>query len=587
MGSIIPIGLALLIAVCSFFIFRNSVLNAGFSDTYHFRFLFRPLGYITNVWSEILFILLGWSCVIRRHSSFLIFLSLSGILLSFSRGAYIALGVYLLVWLLWIKPVSRKLRLLLPCLITLTLTSICFPIETKTTLGMNTTYSQQQSTEGRLKALSATKEAITDIWLGQGNESYPLAIDQTMNQDSTKSYTSIAPNIIVQILTEKGILGILLYLALTLFVAIYIWKQKEDMNVRIVACTILALSTKELTQATFLSCPLMTFMLYVLLAYIQKGKQETAANNQTGIAEPILIGSICTLFLCLITFDFISRYNNSLCRESFKQLHAGNIETAVSLIKKADNRLPHLIQKGAFYTECFQKTKEKKYFNYAEQAFNKAHQLQPKDVQILFLKAHLYSEGKERGKAKTIMENLVTNHPKNSLYLLTLSEIYYADGKKEASLNHLFYSILYTLKILDMQFIAELKQTDLPFYSLLCHRLSEQILNEPQTPADLARMGYIAHWLNQPAIAIKYLEQAVTILPNLSTPWLLLGKNKKYDLLNQGAFRKISDNQHSIELPKITENDLLEWAYQAKFNIWYGEKFEGSLFNEKSWINHL
>lgn len=58
-GGLIPIGIALLLAIGSFFVFRHSVLNAGFADTYHFRFLFRPLGYITNVWAEVLLILLG------------------------------------------------------------------------------------------------------------------------------------------------------------------------------------------------------------------------------------------------------------------------------------------------------------------------------------------------------------------------------------------------------------------------------------------------------------------------------------------------------------------------------------------------
>lgn len=580
-GSIIPIGFALTVAVCTFFVFRNSVLNAGFTNTYHFRFLFRPLGYITNIWSEILLILLGWSCMIRRFSSFLIFLSLLSILLSFSRGAYIALGVYLLTWLLWIKPLSLKFKLLLPCMIALAITSIYFPIETKTTLGMNVTYSQQQSTEGRLNALSATKEIITDFWRGQGNESYTLAIDKRVNQDSTKPYTSIAPNIIVQILIEKGIIGIVLYLALTISIAICIWKQKKDMNVRIIACTMLALSIKEMTQATFLSCSLMTFLICILLAYIQKDKQGVKQENKTEKSIPLLIGYMWTIFLCLITFEFVSRYNNSLCRESFRQLHAGNIKAAVSLIEKTDKRLPHLIRKGIFYTECFQKMKDQKYFHCAEQILNKAYQLQSDDVQILYLKAHLYSESNEKDKAKVIMENLATNYPKNSLYLLTLSELYYVNGNKKEALNHLFKSIVYTPSILEMQFIKELKQTDPSFYFSLCHKLSEHISNEPQAPTDLARMGYIAHWLNLQTIAKKYLEKAVAILPNLTTPWRLLGENKKYDLLSQGAFRKIANGKHSTKLPNITKGDLLKRAYQAKFNIWYGEKLEGVLFNKK------
>lgn len=48
-GSDVLTGIALVLAVLSFFVFRKSVLEVGFEDTYHFRFLFRPLGYVTNV----------------------------------------------------------------------------------------------------------------------------------------------------------------------------------------------------------------------------------------------------------------------------------------------------------------------------------------------------------------------------------------------------------------------------------------------------------------------------------------------------------------------------------------------------------
>lgn len=96
-GSLFPIGAALLLAVCSFFVFRSSVLEAGFEDTYHFRFLFRPLGYITNIWAEVLLMVSGWICLMRRWSVPLQFLCLLAILLSFSRGAYVALGIYLLL----------------------------------------------------------------------------------------------------------------------------------------------------------------------------------------------------------------------------------------------------------------------------------------------------------------------------------------------------------------------------------------------------------------------------------------------------------------------------------------------------------
>lgn len=211
-GCYLPIGAALLLAICSFFVFRQSVLGVGFQDTYHFRFLFRPLGYITNVWAEVLLVLLGWVCLIRKYSGIFIFLTVLALLFSFSRGAYIALGVYLICWLLFVKSKQEKIRLFAVSMAAIVLTGICFPREMKTTLQMNRTVSQQQSTEGRINATQAGWDTFRQRPIfGYGNGNYTFAIDQTLNQDITHSYTSYAPNILVQLLIEKGIIGCLLY----------------------------------------------------------------------------------------------------------------------------------------------------------------------------------------------------------------------------------------------------------------------------------------------------------------------------------------------------------------------------------------
>ena len=178
------------------------------------------------------------------------------------------------------------------------------------------------------------------------------------------------------------------------------------------------------------------------------------------------------------------------------------------------------------------------------------------------------------------MENLVANHPKNSLYSLTLSEIYYADGKERASLDLLFSSVLYTPSILGMRFVRELMQADSSFYFSLCHKLSEHILNEPQAPADLARMGYIAHWLNRQEIAKNTWKR----LWPYSPIWLPHGccwEKTKILFIKPRCVQEDYDERHSVKLPDRTKNDLLKWIYQAKFKMWYGEQFEGVLFHEK------
>ena len=123
-------------------VFRSSVLRVGFEDTYHFRFLFRPLGYITNVWSEILLLILGWVCLsLRRYAMVLVTLTFTAIFLSFSRGAYIASGIFLIGSMAVMRK-ADKFRVLFAALIALVLVTVCCPKEFRTTLTMNSTLSQ-------------------------------------------------------------------------------------------------------------------------------------------------------------------------------------------------------------------------------------------------------------------------------------------------------------------------------------------------------------------------------------------------------------------------------------------------------------
>lgn len=92
----IVMGVALLLSLLSFFIFRRSVLDAGFEDTYSFRFLFLPLGHNTNEWTTVLLGFAGLSLVFHRSGNtgvrwltyVLLTLSWVATWLSFSRGGF-------------------------------------------------------------------------------------------------------------------------------------------------------------------------------------------------------------------------------------------------------------------------------------------------------------------------------------------------------------------------------------------------------------------------------------------------------------------------------------------------------------------
>lgn len=546
-GSYFPIAIALLLTISSFWIFRSSVLSAGFANTYHFRFLFRPLGYITNEWAEILLMLLGWICLVRRYSALFIFMCIEAILLSFSRAAYISLLIYLLGAFCWMKFRKDKIHLMIIGLLAVVLTFNFLPSEMKTTLQMNSTVSQRQSAKGRIDAI----QAAWKVWskhplLGYGNGNFTYAIDHDLNQDSTRSYTSFAPNIMIQFLVEKGIIGITLYGILALVLIFFIWKHWCRHESRIVACILLAVFLKEMAQAILL-CTSFTFvMLYVFFAFLQNGEKMVAGKENMKRTEVAYAISTIALIVFIVW----------------------NIPGL-----RAMEQTPKWVNKALVEMKLYELDKNRKHLYEAEVVLKKAIKANPDDLQIIYLQARSYLLRNETSQAEALFKKLVLDYPRNSLYLLGLSDVQYQQGKKEEALLSFINAVRFTPRLLTNKRIKVWKQDDTLFYEKLLSGLSglKPILGA--TPIDYARYGYIARWCNNP-IADTYLRQAIVGLPNLAIPWYLLGDNQKYKLLAFGAFQK---NLKTDGLPKeleMTDELMLNKAYFAKFNEWYGCELE-------------
>lgn len=569
-GSIISIGIALILAFCSFFIFRNSVFRAGFEDTYQFRFLFRPLGYIPNVWAELSLISLGWFCLARRYSIFLSLFAILAILLSFSRGAYIALLVYLITWAITMKPLRQKIKIPVACLSATVIIGIFFTSEFKNTLSMSSTVSQQRSTEWRVNAIISTWNILKEYpFFGQGNNSYTFAIDRISNQDSTQNYTSYAPNLLIQLLIEKGIIGTLFYLILAIVICIYLWKHRFSTDVCIIGCTLLALFVKEMTQSTITSTPFTCFSVYILLALMQR-KEESTENIKTGTEYKnfLIPGIVLLIYVVGCIINKISYHNEEICKDSFAELAKGNTTNAAQLIEKTGKQVPYLVQRGILYTECYLKTKERTYADKAELSLAEAHERQPKDVHINYLQAYLYLQKGENEKASSLLTRLATCYPKNSLFLYTLGENLYRNGKKKKALAYWADAIYLTPRLLSMKRITNLQHHDQVFYDSLKYQLCTLDTIKLRTPIDWARYGYIMYWYGNQQTATLYLKKAVTLLPNLATPWHLLGEEKKYRLLTFGAFQ--GDSSYVPHEQEMTDKRLLYLAYKFKFQSWYG-----------------
>lgn len=471
-GSDVLMGIAVVLAILSFFVFRSSVLGVGFEDTYHFRFLFRPLGYITNVWSEILLLILGWTCLSRRrYAMVLVILTFTAIFLSFSRGAYIASGIFL-IGSMAVMHKADKFRVLFSALAALALVTVCCPKEFRTTLAMNSTVSQQQSTESRIQGTEAAWTVFKERPLeGYGNGNYMYALDTVTGQDSTKPFTSMAPNTLARLLVEKGIAGTSLYALLFLAVARALWQRRKQRESRIIGCTLLALLAKDMSQSAWEEVPFLMLMVYLLLAYLQREEEEEPERIPFSASGYAIAG------LALAT------------------VLVWNIP---SILRATDPTGTYLERKE----------------------YRKAWMRHPEDVQLRYLYASRTLVKENPAEADSILRKLATDFPRNSLYLRAYAERCYKPVNGASAL-------------------------------------------------DYARYGYVAHWAGDTITANASLREAVKILPNLTTPYLLLGEYDKYKLLMYGAFHADLEHAPLPEYPPVNEDYLLEKQVDVKVRNWY------------------
>lgn len=524
LGSNVLIGIALVLALLSFFIFRKSVLEAGFDDTYHFRFMFRPLGYITNVWSEVLLLILGWVCLTyRRYSVVFIFLIFTAIFLSFSRGAYIASFIYLSGSLLFMYK-ADKLRIIFPALVSLALVAVFCPKEVQTTLEMNRTVSQQQSTESRIHgSYTAWTTFKSRPLVGYGIGNYMYALDRITGQDSTKAFTSMPPNTLVRLIVEKGITGFLLYALLFLAVARSIWKQRTKRESRIIGCALLALIAKDMSQSAWGEIPFLMLMTYFILAYLQKNDVKEQECIPFTASCYVVVGFALTAVL-VCNVPYILNVSDP---------------TGIYLEKKD---------------------------------YRKAWIRHPGDIQLQYMYATRTLLKEDTSKADSMLRKLATDFPKNSLYLRAYAERCYANGARETACKMMAEAIRYSPRLLDDERMHCWKQTDSIFHSSVVQKVLDDKPTNSASASDYARYGYLAHWTGDTLTANAYLRKALKMLPNLATPYLLLGEYDKYKLLMYGAFHADLKHASLPKYPKINEDYLLEKHVFIKFRNWYEEK---------------
>lgn len=586
-----PIAIAMILTIVSFAVFIESVHKAGFTDIYPLRHLFTPFGYITNAWSSIYLPLLGLLTIgynripkwrILFGSLFVI--SSIAMLFSFSRGAFIAWGVYMSIIFLLLPSWKKKLSFFIICIGISGIVWGLFPVETTTTLAMNKTISQQQSTESRFnttqKALKVYKS--NNVWTGVGQDKYTLAMDKILNQDTTYAFTSYAPNIVVQLMIEKGGIGLALYIILAITIMTNSIKQRKQIETWLLSGCLLALAIKEMTMSIMLNNPAIWLLTYILLAFleIENTNIETiqASSPTWRRYAVIILGGTCFIGLEIHHLHMQNNRNNIL--KGIKAFEAGNHIQAMKYLNRTSYELPLLINRAMLTihtSDTLLADKEQTNFKIK---LNKAGT--SADTYVHYIQAKLkLQEGKVK-EASSILQTLATTYTRNASYMYDWACTLYKDGKKAEATAILTKALWLKPKLLHTTQIRSLFANDSVFRKKIIKRLTIQLAQEENTPNAYARYGYLAYYTGNKREARNSLQKALDAQPGLATPWFLIGKLceeegkedeskiyfRKYSLLTEGAF-----SNNNLILPqeqKKSELKLLFEEYAKKFQNWYG-----------------
>lgn len=587
---IVPVTVAIIIGLVSFVVFYTSVHDAGFDNVYPFRFLFRPLGYLVNVWAFVCLALSALTFIagmrddkLRWVFFVLSFFCSAMVLLTFSRGAYIAWGLGVLVFASILVGMRRKLVFIAACALLSMAVWTILPQEFVTTCSMDKTASQKMSMESRMDSTTEAIDAVRGhAWFGSG--SYAMVMDKALSQDSTRSYTSYAPNTLVLVLVEQGLFGIMLYLVLFFAIVVRCLRRRREATIVLAGSALFVVSVKDMTMSVMLSDGLSSVLVYMLLALLHDGseyRRPQSGANKFAHRVIVVAGCACVLFSIANTLrvSHLARLNDDAISLAKRGEWAKSLEAFDAL----PQQLPFLINKatvamlapdGALSDECVCD---------ARRAIAMAQDKSPDDVFLQYVSAKLSLRARCDDEAEAMFHSLVAEYPRNAVYLYSFAEFLNNSGRASAAAAYMERAVMLMPRLAGTKLAEELMHAVPSMRDDLSAKLRSAVLHGA-SPDMMARFGYMAFVLRQYGYAESLLLAAVSEHPSYSSPYLVLAKLyeccgdaskaaeclSKYRLLTVGAFSNADVPQSAMSAEKQSVAGLLYGDYSMKYQSWYG-----------------
>ena len=498
-------GLLALFNIPVFFFKYYESMIYGFDDFSQFRFLYRPLGFLSNDWVTILLCLLPfpviglvlfWNKASIRYGFVLILaLLIFNLLISFSRAGILAFLLFVLLLNVLFyshRIVSLKKLLLSNAIFVFAVLLFGLAFSSSLQSSINQSNSHQRSTEGRINQWEQSLTIVRQHpYFGTGSKNYALLGRQNQPMNLENTFTGRVNNTYIQLAIEKGLIGLFLWLSVIGYCVFCLSRQlkketsnsEKAMNI-IILSAIIAIIFRELFFSSLLYNSSILLLFLVLLVF-----NQTNDNALIKIRKSVVYTSAVLFIVVFLTFYLIKLENAlSYANMGLEYERKNNIENAI-------------------------------------QCYKKANQLNPTDALFLHNLGRLYEMNNQSDSALYYLTQAVAADPEVAIYHISKGLIIENQDLKKA-FEAYKQAILLSPDIIDSQFFKDLKErSPLEIETLLndVYNALLQVNTIRYSSVIEAKIGKLQLSIEKQELAHETLLHVTRVHSNLSRPWYYLG----------------------------------------------------------------
>lgn len=547
------------VTITSFFLFSLGLMIftvrlheaqlRGFLDISQVRYLYTPLGFLSNEWVTIILCLLPFPiigilvlyknnilkkvnkkiCIIICFA--VILLGVSNILVTFSRAGLIALIILIVIIdisFLFYRIFTYKIIMIFNIVIVSFFLSFFFLFPTSLTMTIKQSNSHIRSTEGRIAQLKESYRLFENNEIfGIGAKNYALINSANQALKNNPTFTGKINNSFVQLLVEQGVVGLLIYVLGGCYYFVFISKKikhTSDKKMKAILCVLLATVVSIIIrEAMYSSLFYNVWILFFLIIIATLFVDYPIISISRLYSKYLLFAGlfVISIIACvhIKSMKDIDLYEKIITTEGILSC---NIETDNALLYST------LALRNADFNIDFKSEQcdiNSKQLFCAIALYEKAISLNPYDALFYHNLGWLYYCNNQKELALKYLQKAIQFNPNEAVYYIS-NGLLLETKNMEQAIEVYKQALLLEPSILFSPFFAELSIR----YPNMSLNMIEDVLNFLSVENELnyspiteAKMGAVYLKMKKYDLSRIYLSNAIKILPNLSRPWCYLG----------------------------------------------------------------